>query len=184
MLTPTEYRLSQKLTHSLDLIEPCASYLTIENKNYIQSKCIELNTPESFYKLFKLLRLSPDDAIVYLLSIRDNNAAAYTIYKFYSDGKNGNRLSENSKFSSFRPSKIFEYTQIMSKMQSTPFSLSSTLVKSLILNQGKCPTDLYHEIEQKGYNGFNTYVIRKKNKEALIEKKRILDSLTVGDTIV
>ena len=71
----------------------------------------------------------------------------------------------------------------MSKMQSTPFSLSSTLVKSLILNQGKCPTDLYREIEQKGYNGFKTYVIRKKNQEALIEKARILDSLTVGDTI-
>lgn len=177
------FSVSDKLKHSMDLIEPCASYLTIENKNYIQSKCIELNTPESFYKLFKLLRLSPDDAIVYLLSIRDNNAAAYTIYKFYSDGKNGNRLSEKSTFSSFRPSKIFEYAQIMSKMQSTPFSLSSTLVKSLILNQGKCPTDLYREIEQKGYNGFNTYVIRKKNQEALIEKARILDSLTVGDTI-
>lgn len=177
------FSVSDKLKHSLDLIEPCASYLTIENKNYIQSKCIELNTPESFYKLFKLLRLSPDDAIVYLMSIRDNIAAAYTIYKFYSDGKNGNRLSENSPFSSFRPSKIFEYTQIMSKMQSTPLSMSSTLVNSLILNKGKCPKDLYNEIKQKGYNGFHNYAIRKKNQEALIEKKRILDSLTVGDTI-
>ena len=177
------FSVPDKLKHSLVLIEPCASYLTTENKNYIQSKCVELNTPESFYKLFKLLRLSPDDAIFYLLSIRDNSAAAYTIYKFYSDGKKGNRLSENSIFSSFRPSKIYEYTQIMSKMQSTPYSLSSILVNSLILNRGKCPEGLYRKIEQKGYNGFFAYVMSKKNQDALIEKKRLLDSLTVGDSI-
>ena len=177
------FSVPDKLKHSLDLIEPCASYLTTENKNYIQSKCVELNTPESFYKLFKLLRLSPDDAIFYLLSIRDNSAAAYTIYKFYSDGKKGNRLSENSIFSSFRPSKIYEYTQIMSKMQSTPYSLSSILVNSLILNRGKCPEGLYRKIEQKGYNGFFAYVMSKKNQDALIEKKRLLYSLTVGDSI-
>ena len=177
------FSVPDKLKHSLDLIEPCASYLTTENKNYIQSKCVELNTPESFYKLFKLLRLSPDDAIFYLLSIRDNSAAAYTIYKFYSDGKKGNRLSENSIFSSFRPSKIYEYTQIMSKMQSTPYSLSSILVNSLILNRGKCPEGLYRKIEQKGYNGFFAYVMSKKNQDEKKKKKRLLDSLTGGDSI-
>lgn len=177
------FSVPDKLKHSLDLIEPCASYLTIENKNYILSKCIGLNTPESFYKLFKLLRLTPDDAIVYLLSIKDNIAAAYTIYKFYSDGKKGNRLTESSKFSCFRPSKIFEYTREMSKMQSTPFGLSSILINSLILSKGKCPKDLYCEIEQKGYNGFYTYIMRKKQQEALIENKRLLDSLAIGDTI-
>lgn len=177
------FSISDKLNHSLDLIKPCASYLTIENKNYIQSKCVELNTPESFYKLFKLLRLSPDDAIVYLLSIRDNIAAAYTIYKFYSDGKKGNRLTENSYYSCFRPSKILEFTQIMNKMQSYPFSLSSILVKSLILNRGKCPIDLYNEIEKKGFNGFYTYVIRKQQQETIAKNKRLLDSLTIGDTI-
>lgn len=170
VLIRNAFSVPNKLKHSLDLIKPCADYLTTENKNYIQAKCVDLNTPESFYKLFKLLRMSPDDAIVYLISIRDNIAAAYTIYKFYSDGKKGNRLSENSMFLSFRPSKIYEYIQIMSKMQSTPHRLSSILVNSIILNRRKCPADLYHEIEQKGYDGFYAYIMRKKNRDALIKK--------------
>lgn len=58
----------------------------------------------------------------------------------------------------------------MSKMQSTPYSLSSILVNSLILNRGKCPEGLYRKIEQKGYNGFFAYVMSKKNQDALIEK--------------
>ena len=158
-------------------------YLTTEQKNFIQSKCVDLNTPESFITLFKVLRLTPDDAIVYLLSLKDNIAAAFTIYKFYSIGKNGNKINEKSQYVSFRPSKINEYTRFMVKMQSYPFTVSANLIDSTILAKERCPFELRKVVEQNDYKGFYTYVSSKRQKMINVETKRTLESLTVGDVI-
>ena len=152
------FKVSDKLKFALDVIAKCAMYLTTEQKNFIQSKCVDLNTPESFITLFKVLRLTPDDAIVYLLSLKDNIAAAFTIYEFYSIGKNGNKINEKSQYVSFRPSKINEYTRFMVKMQSYPFTVSANLIDSTILAKERCPFELRKVVEQNDYKGFYTYV--------------------------
>ena len=177
------FKVSDKLKFALDVIAKCAMYLTTEQKNFIQSKCVDLNTPESFITLFKVLRLTPDDAIVYLLSLKDNIAAAFTIYKFYSIGKNGNKINEKSQYVSFRPSKINEYTRGMVKMQSYPFTVYANLIDSTILAKERCPFELRKVVEQNDYKGFYTYVSSKRQKMINVETKRKLESLTVGDVI-
>ena len=177
------FKVSDKLKFALDVIAKCAMYLTTEQKNFIQSKCVDLNTPESFITLFKVLRLTPDDAIVYLLSLKDNIAAAFTIYKFYSIGKNGNKINEKSQYVSFRPSKINEYTRFMVKMQSYPFTVSANLIDSTILAKERCPFELRKVVEQNDYKGLYTYVSSKRQKMINVETKRTLESLTVGDVI-
>ena len=177
------FKVSDKLKFALDVIAKCAMYLTTEQKNFIQSKCVDLNTPESFITLFKVLRLTPDDAIVYLLSLKDNIAAAFTIYKFYSIGKNGNKINEKSQYVSFRPSKINEYTRFMVKMQSYPFTVSANLIDSTILAKERCTFELRKVVEQNDYKGFYTYVSSKRQKMINVETKRTLESLTVGDVI-
>ena len=177
------FKVSDKLKFALDVIAKCAMYLTTEQKNFIQSKCVDLNTPESFITLFKVLRLTPDDAIVYLLSLKDNIAAAFTIYKFYSIGKNGNKINEKSQYVSFRPSKINEYTRFMVKMLSYPFTVSANLIDSTILAKERCTFELRKVVEQNDYKGFYTYVSSKRQKMINVETKRTLESLTVGDVI-
>ena len=158
-------------------------YLTTEQKDFIQSKCVELNTPESLFTLFKVLRLTPDDAILYLLSLKDNIAAAFTIYKFYSIGKIGNKIDEQSQFVSFRPFKINEYTRFMSKMQSYPFTVSANLIDSTILAKERCPFELRKAVEQDDFKGFYTYVSSRRQKMINAGIKRTLESLTVGDVL-
>lgn len=136
-------------------------HLTTEQKNIILAKCVDLNKPESFFSLFKVLIFTPDDAIIYLLSLKDNIAAAFTIYKFYVLGKKGNNINEKSQYISFRSSKINEYTRIMMKMQSYPFSVSANLINSNILTKEHCPFDLRKAVEQDDFKGFFTYVTRK-----------------------
>lgn len=155
------FNVSDKLRFALDIIAKCAKYLTTEQKNFIQSKCVDINTPESLFTLFKVLRLTPDDAIVYLLSLKDNIAAAFTIYKFYSIGKDGDIINERSQYVSFRPSKINEYTRLMVKMQSYPFEVSANLIDSIILSKERCPFKLRKVVEQNDYKGFYTYVTSK-----------------------
>ena len=177
------FSVTDKLKYSLEIIRPCSAYLTTEQKNYILSKCAELNTPDAFYNLFKVLCLSPDNAVHYLLSLSDNIAAAYTLYKFYSDGKNGNRLNESAKFEVFRPSKILEYTKIMERSHSFPFIVSSNLINSNILLRDYCPADLRKAVATNSYQGFFTYVVKKQQQEESNENKRIANSLSVGDII-
>lgn len=175
------FSVSDKLKYSLELIRPCASYLTIKQQNYIQAKCTELNNPESFIVLFKILRLSPENAIAFLLSLKDNIAAAYTLYKFYLDSKNGKRISEHSRIQAFNPSNIYAYTQFMNKMKSDPFSLSATLINSNILLKGLCPADLQKAVDKEGYNGFYMYVIKKKQMKETAATKQLVESLSTGD---
>ena len=177
------FKVSDKLKFALDVIAKCAMYLTTEQKNFIQSKCVDLNKPESFITLFIVLRLTPHAAVVYLLSLKDNIAAAFTIYKFYSIGKNGNKINEKSQYVSFRPSKINEYTRFMVKMQSYPFTVSANLIDSTILAKERCPFELRKVVEQNDYKGFYTYVSSKRQKMINVETKRTLESLTVGDVI-
>ena len=179
----TSFEVTDRLKYALDLIAKCSKHLSIEHKNYIQFKCKDLNTPDSFFNLFKILRLNPDDAIVYLLSLKDNIAAAFTIYKFYLIGKNNNVINERSQFVAFKPSKINEYIQFMVRMQSDPFNLSASLINVNILSKGYCPTDLRKTVEQEGYEGFFTYATRKQQKKNAEEVKRTLESLTRGDNL-
>ena len=167
------FNVSDKLKFALAIIAKCAMYLTTGQKNFIQSKCIDLNTPESFFTLFKVLCLSPDDAIVYLLSLKDNIAAAFTIYKFYSIAKSGNKINEKSWYVSFRPSKINEYIRFMLMMQSYPFTLSAKLINSTILAKERCSFELQKVVEQDDFKGFYTYVSRKLQEMINVETKRI-----------
>ena len=167
------FNVSDKLKFALAIIAKCAMYLTTGQKNFIQSKCIDLNTPESFFTLFKVLCLLPDDAIVYLLSLKDNIAAAFTIYKFYSIAKSGNKINEKSWYVSFRPSKINEYIRFMLMMQSYPFTLSAKLINSTILAKERCSFELQKVVEQDDFKGFYTYVSRKLQEMINVETKRI-----------
>ena len=167
------FNVSDKLKFTLAIIAKSAMYLTTGQKNFIQSKCIDLNTPESFFTLFKVLCLSPDDAIVYLLSLKDNIAAAFTIYKFYSIAKSGNKINEKSWYVSFRPSKINEYIRFMLMMQSYPFTLSAKLINSTILAKERCSFELQKVVEQDDFKGFYTYVSRKLQEMINVETKRI-----------
>lgn len=177
------FSVPDKLKYALDLCVKLSGHLTIEQKNFVQSKCVDVNTPDAFFTLFKALRLSPDDAIIYLLSLKENIAAAFTIYQFYLRGKNGDRLDEKSPYVSLRPTKIYDYVRIMANMQSYPFRLSATLVNSNILFRESCPLDLRKAVNENGYEGFFTYVTRKEQHKESIETRKMLESLSKGDSV-
>ena len=174
---------TDKLKYAVNIISPCAAHLTLKQKNYIQSKCVEINTPDTFYSLFKVLRLSPDDAIVYLLSIKDNIAAAFTIYKFYLDGKKGNRLKETSRFVAFRPSVIAKYIELMVQMQSYPFTVSAKLIKCNILSKEYCPISLQNEVRDSGFEGFLKYIRKSQQEKEHKKNLQLLADLAVGDML-
>ena len=169
-----------KTKYAIEILKPCGKHITTAQKNYIQEKCASLNTAESFYDLFKLLGLSPDEAVYYLLSLQNNIVAAYTIYKFYTDGIIGNRLNERSIFKSFRPSKIAEYVKMMEASQSLALKTTAILINCNILSRGYCPRDLQKEIADNGLEGFKKYVYKKIQQKST---NNTLSALSRGDTL-
>ena len=155
---------SDKLPHALRLLAPCKEILTTKQKNFIQIKCAWLNTSEAFYELFKLLSFSPNDAVFYLLTLQENDAAAYTIYKFYQDGKNGGRLVEESNIETFKPSNILKYCQMMEKTQKLAFRFAAKLIKTSILNMDHFPRYYQREVAKNGYEGFMKIIAREEQR--------------------
>ena len=175
------FKAKDKLKHAIDLIKPCKNLLNIEQKNFIQMQCADLNSNEAFYDLFKLLGLSPDDAIVYLLSLKENPCAAYTIYKFYFDGKKGGHLKETSRIESFRPSKISQYIKIMRfNIELSAFKAAASLIESTILSSKNYLPVLQKEVSNNGYDGFRKYIMA---REQQIKSKKLLSSISVGDSL-
>ena len=64
-----------------------------------------------------------------MLTMPENNVAAFTLYKFYMDGKKGNRFDEKSPFEVFRPSKIRTFISMMEGSKSISFKLAANLIK-------------------------------------------------------
>lgn len=174
------FSATDKLRFALDLITPLRENLTVKQKNYIQMRCAEINDCETFYSLFKLLKFSPDEAVVYLLSLSENLAAAYTLYKFYYDGKRAKRLFENSVFEAFRPSGISEYCNLMETFDSFAFNTAALLIRYKILNKGTCPQDILKAVQENGYQGFRSYVV---SKESQNKAKELITSLSIGDSL-
>lgn len=179
-IVQSAFQQSDKLKHALDLIKPCRNCLTHEQKDYIKSKGVDINTPEGFYSLFKLLKLSPDIAISYLLSLKGNVAAAYTLYKFYLDGLNSNCINEKSQYNSFRPSIIMDYCREMNKAQLYAFKAVAMLIKRNILKSGTCPQELLKETSSDGFDGFKKYLMRREQKT---KSKKMLSSFSERDVI-
>ncbi len=171
---------SSKKQHAIELLKPCKDHFTIEQKNYIQTACSNLKTHEAFYKLFKLLRFTPLDAVLYLLSLKNNDAAAYTLYVFYYNANNNNSINENSAYIPFRPKKILEFCRIMENMKAISFKSAAQLIKHNVLKSGSCPFDLKNQEAKNGFQGFLSYIEQKKHQE---KRNNLLDSLSKGDTL-
>lgn len=169
-----------KTKYALTIIKPYKDILTTSQKNYILGKCESLNSDEAFYDLFKILKQSPEDAVPYLLSLKTNVAAAYTLFKLLSDGKNGNLIDENSPFRTFRPSTIMLIVGMIERNDSSPFSAAAKLINYNILSKGTCPTELLNEVAQNGLDGFKQYLVRKERKK---NARMIVESLSRGDLL-
>jgi len=169
-----------KTKYAIEILKPCGKRLSTGQKNYIQEKCANLNTCEAFYDLFKLLSLSPNDAIYYLLSLQNNNVAAYTLYKFYIDGKKNNCINEKSLIESFRPSKIIDYVNIMEKSHSFAFIAAASLINYNILSRDSCSRNLQNRVSKDGLDGFQKYI---SNQIQQSRTNNFLSSLSRGDTL-
>lgn len=167
-----------KTKYALEIIKPYKQFLTTAQKNFILGKCETLNSDEAFYDLFKLLKQSPEDAVPYLLSLKTNVAAAYTLFKLFSDGKNGNLIDENSPFRTFRPSTIMLIVGLIERYDTSPFSTAAKLINYLILSKGTCPKELLNEVTQNGLDGFKRYLVRKEQQK---NARNIVESLSKGD---
>lgn len=174
------FKVTDKLRHAINLLRMYKLNFTVKQKNYILSQCAQLSNPDAFYDLFKLLHLSPDEAVVYLLSCDDNMAAAFILYKFFMDSKNKNLLSEESRYISFKPSKIAEYIQLMENMKSYSFQIAANLIASNVLFCQKSPSELFREVSTHGYVGFKSYLIRARDERKAKENERILKTLSRG----
>ena len=177
------FAISDKLKFAVDIISLCADHLTLKQKNYIASKCVDINSPSTFYSLFKVLKWTPNDAVPYLLSLKDNIAAAFTMYKLYLNGKMGNQLEESSRIEAFRPSFIIKHVEQMMKMQSYPFMVSAQLIKYNIFSRGECPVILINEVKNKGFAGFDKFVQKNQQKNEYKKIQQQVDDLAVGDPL-
>ncbi len=169
-----------KIKFAIDITMPLKDQLTIEHKNFIQEKGANISSSETFYSLFKLLGLSPNEAVYYMLTMPDNNVAAFTLYKFYMDGKKGNRFDEKSPFEVFRPSKIRTFISMMEGSKSISFKLAANLINKIIFDRGSCPYGLQEAVNVNGMEGFTKYINRIEHQT---NTKNFIGSLSKGDYI-
>ena len=172
---------SQKTRYALEIITPCKKQLTAAQRNYIKNKCLFLNNCEAFYDLFELLDFSDDEKISYLLSLQNNYAAAYMLYKLYLDYKNNGLIKEESVSESLRPSKILEYIHIMERSNSRAQKMAANLIGSNILMTTKnYSLNLQKEVSENGYLGF-VKIIKQKDIDA--KSKLFLSAKAIGDLL-
>lgn len=174
------FNASKKIKHAIELVYPYKQLINESHKKIILSKSVGLNSYESFYDLFSLLKLQPDTSIQYLLSLNENVCAAYTIYKFYADGKNANIINESSRIQSLRPSKIGEYIGKMKKM-SNAFILAADLIDDTIWSIKSRHKKLIKDIDEQGYAAFYRYI---STNEQQITVRNTLKSLNIGSDLV
>lgn len=173
------FQCSSKLKYAIDLLMPCRASLTKEQKDYIMSSCKGLTSSDAFYALFKLTRVNLSVSINYLLNI-NSSAAAFTLYKIFSDGQKNGMLNEDSNIESLRPRNVAECCAKMQKIDSFAFHIASLLIKNRILSKGRIDRILLNAIEQNGYDGFRNYISA---KEQSIRSEKIASSLTKGDLL-
>lgn len=173
------FQCSSKLKYAIDLLMPCRASLTEEQKDYIMSSCKGLASSDAFYALFKLTRVNLSVSIDYLLNI-NSSAAAFTLYKIFSDGQKNGMLNQDSNIESLRPRNVAECCAKMQKIDSFAFQIASLLIKNRILSKGRIDRILLNAIEQNGYDGFRNYISA---KEQSIKSEKIASSLTKGDLL-
>lgn len=172
---------SNKLKAAIELLIPYRRSLSSKQKEFILESCTTLPTSDSYYELFKLTGISPDCSIDYLSNL-NSKAAAYTIYKIYSDGQKNGLIREDCKLKSLRPSVIRQTISIMQKSESIAFQAVVLLIKSQILLEEEENLDkiLLAEIKKYGYEGFNKYITVREQK---LKSKKAFSSTAEGDLL-
>ncbi len=170
---------SSKNKFALELLMPCRGLLSSEQKELIMDRCKSLSSSETFYTLFKLTGVNPSISINYLLNL-SSTAAAFTLYKIFSDGKRNGMVHEDSQIESLKPTEIEKYCLKMQESDSYAFRTASLLIKNRILSQGRIDRVLLNEIEKNGFDGFHRYII---NKEQTLKSESIASSLSRGSLL-
>lgn len=169
----------KKLKSAIKLLKPCSGLLSLEHKEFIMKICAILSSPESFYELFKLTKITPDSSVEYLLGI-DTPASAFAIYRIFSDAKRNEMLRADSKFTALRPNVVVRYCNQMQESDSYAFQLAAMLIRSQILLTTKMDKWLLKEIEEYGFEGFYRLVTKQEQK---IKSERNSASISKGDTL-
>lgn len=173
------FRSSNKLKYAIELLMPCKSLLSNEQRDFIMNSCKGLNSSDLFYKLFKLTRVSPSVSIDYLLDL-NSKAAAFTLYKIYADGLKNGMLRDDSQIESLRPIEIAKCCAKMQESTAYAFRVAALLIKNRILSKGRVDRVLMNEINQNGFAGFHKYIVE---KEQNIKTERIATSFSKGDLL-
>ena len=173
------FESSSKLKFALDLLMPCKALLSKEQKVFIMDKCVGLPSSDLFYALFKLTGVNPSVSIIYLLNI-NSTAAAFTLYKVLADGQRNGMLREDSAIESLRPSEVAKLCAQMQASESYAFRIAALLIKNRVLLKGRVDRILINEIEQNGFEGFHSYIMK---KEQALKSERIVSSLSTGSVL-
>ena len=173
------FESSSKLKFALDLLMPCKALLSKEQKVFIMDKCVGLPSSDLFYALFKLTGVNPSVSINYLLNI-NSTAAAFTLYKVLADGQRNGMLREDSAIESLRPSEVAKLCAQMQASESYAFRIAALLIKNRVLLKGRVDRILINEIEQNGFEGFHSYIMK---KEQALKSERIVSSLSTGSVL-
>lgn len=173
------FQNSGKLKFALDLLMPCKALLSKEHRELIMNSCQSLTSSDLFYTLFKLTGINPSVSIDYLLNIQ-STAAAFTLYRIFSDGLKNGLVREDSPIESLRTSEIAKYCERMQESESYAVRTSALLIKNRILSKGRIDRVLINEIEKSGFDGFHRYITI---KEQNIKSENVASSLSVGDLL-
>ena len=173
------FESSSKLKFALDLLMPCKALLSKEQKVFIMDKCVGLPSSDLFYALFKLTGVNPSVSINYLLNI-NSTADAFTLYKVLADGQRNGMLREDSAIESLRPSEVAKLCAQMQASESYAFRIAALLIKNRVLLKGRVDRILINEIEQNGFEGFHSYIMK---KEQALKSERIVSSLSTGSVL-
>lgn len=173
------FEIPKKLKGAIKLLKPCSGLLSQEQKEFILNRCEVLPSPEAFYDLFKLTRITPDSSVKYLLRV-NTPASAFTIYRIFFDAKRNKMLRADSKFASLHPNVVAQLCDSMKESCSYASQLASMLIRSQILLTDKMDKWLLKEIVEDGYDGFYRIVAKKEQKEKL---ERNATSISKGDKL-
>lgn len=168
---------SGKIKSALDFMMPFKHHLTDDQMGFILDCCMNLSSSDLFYRLFKLTGISPSVSIDYLLNIK-STAAAFTLYRIYSDGMKNGMLKDDSTIMSLRPEEVAKCCDKMLESKSYSFRMAAMLIKNRILSKGRVDRVLLKEIDRNGFEGFRQYVLEKKQN---IKTERTASSLAIGD---
>lgn len=168
---------SGKLKSALEFMMPYKHHLSNHQKEFILESCVSLSSSDLFYNLFKLTGIPPSKSIDYLLKI-ESTAAAFTLYRIFSDGVKNRMVKDDSAIIRLRPEEIAKCCNKMQESKSYGFKTAAMLIKNRILSIGRVDRVLINEVDKKGFEGFRQYVLEREQK---IRIEKTASSLAIGD---